>query len=186
MVQMAVVKPRVGNHLGETLAVGTCWQCRFDTWRALEAAGFLRLGELSPGFGNGWCHLVVSVAGRRGLLAFFFFFLTSCIFETRTRDTKCLQGVQFSSVIPSCLTATPRTAARQASLSITNSRSLPKFMVGDAIQPPHPLSSPSPALNLSQHESLFKWVSSLHQVARVLEFQLQHQSFQWTPRTDLF
>ena len=54
--------------------------------------------------------------------------------------------------------------------------------VGDAIQPPHPLSSPSlPALNLSQHQGLFKWVSSSFQVAKVLEFQLQHQSFQWTP-----
>ena len=51
--------------------------------------------------------------------------------------------------------------------------------VCDAIQPSHPLSSPSPpALNLSQHQGLFKWVSSLHQVAKVLEFQLQHQSFQ--------
>ena len=58
--------------------------------------------------------------------------------------------------------------------------------VGDAIQPSHPLSSPSPpALNLSQHQGLFKWVSSSHQVAKVLEFQLQHQSFQWTPRTDI-
>ena len=45
--------------------------------------------------------------------------------------------------------------------------------VGDAIQPSHPLSSPSPpAFNLSQHQSLFKWVSSSHQVAKVLEFQL--------------
>ena len=58
--------------------------------------------------------------------------------------------------------------------------------VGDAIQPSHPLSSPSPpVLNLSQHQDLFKWVSSSHQVAKVLEFQLQHQSFQWTPRTAL-
>ena len=58
--------------------------------------------------------------------------------------------------------------------------------VGDAIQPSHPLSSPSPpALNLCQHQGFFKWVSSLHQVAKVLQFQLQHQSFQWTPRTDL-
>ena len=58
--------------------------------------------------------------------------------------------------------------------------------VGDTIQPSHPLSSPSPpALNPSQHQTLCKWVSSLHQVAKVLEFQLQHQSFQWTPRTDL-
>ena len=50
--------------------------------------------------------------------------------------------------------------------------------VSDAIQPSHPLSSPSPALNLSQHQGLFKQVSSLHEVAKVLEFQLQHQSFQ--------
>ena len=56
--------------------------------------------------------------------------------------------------------------------------------VGDAIQPSHPLSYP-PALNLSHHQGLFKWISSSHQVAKVLEFELQHQSFQWTPRTDL-
>ena len=52
--------------------------------------------------------------------------------------------------------------------------------VGDAIQPSHPLSSPSsPAPNPSQHQGLFQWVNSLHEVAKVLEFQLQHQSFQW-------
>ena len=63
---------------------------------------------------------------------------------------------------------------------------LPKFAqtqvhwVGDAIQLPHPLLSLSPpALSLSQHQGLFWWVSSLHQLARVLELQLQHQSFQW-------
>ena len=56
--------------------------------------------------------------------------------------------------------------------------------VSDASQPTHPLSSPSPAFNLSQHQGLFKWVSSSHQVAKVLEFQLQVQSFQWTLRTD--
>ena len=55
--------------------------------------------------------------------------------------------------------------------------------VGDAIQPSNPLSSPSPpALNLSQHQGLFQWVGSLHQVAKLLE--LQHQSFQWIFRTD--
>ena len=57
--------------------------------------------------------------------------------------------------------------------------------VGDAIHPSHPLSSPSSlAFNLSRHQGLFKWVSSLHQVSKVLEFQLQHQSFQWIFRTD--
>ena len=53
--------------------------------------------------------------------------------------------------------------------------------VGDAIQPSHPLSSPSPpAPNPSQQQGLFQWVNSSHEVAKVLEFQLQHQSFQWT------
>ena len=57
--------------------------------------------------------------------------------------------------------------------------------VSDAIQPSHPLSSPSPpAPNPSQHQGLFQWVNSLHEVANVLEFQLQHQSFQWIFRTD--
>ena len=57
--------------------------------------------------------------------------------------------------------------------------------VSDTIQPSHPLSSPSPiALNLSQHQGLFKWVSCSHQAAKVLEFQLQYQSFQWIFRTD--
>ena len=55
--------------------------------------------------------------------------------------------------------------------------------VSDAIQPPYPLLSPSPpAFNLSQHQGLFNWVSSSHQVAKVLEFQPQHQSFQWALR----
>ena len=50
----------------------------------------------------------------------------------------------------------------------------------DVIQPSHPLSFPSlPTFNLSQHQGLLQWVSSSHQVARVLELQLQHQSFQW-------
>ena len=57
--------------------------------------------------------------------------------------------------------------------------------VSDAIKPSHPLSSPStPAPNPSQHHSLFQRVNSSHGVAKVLEFQLQHQSFQWTPRID--
>ena len=59
------------------------------------------------------------------------------------------------------------------------------YWVDDAIQPSCPLWSPSPpALNLSQHQRLFQWVRSLHQVAKLLEFQLQHQSFQWIFRID--
>ena len=79
------------------------------------------------------------------------------------------------------LFATPWIAARQDSLSTQTH----VHWVSDTIQPSHPLSSPSPpALNLSQNQGLFQWVSSSHQVTKVLEFQLQHQSFQWTLRTD--
>ena len=99
-------------------------------------------------------------------------------------------SVQFSSVAQSCLTlCDPMDAACQTSLSITNSQSLLRLLhiesVGDVIQPSHPLSSPSPPVfNLSQHQGLFQWVSSSPQVAKVLELQLQHQSFQWIFRTD--
>jgi len=80
------------------------------------------------------------------------------------------------------LFATLWTAAHQASLSITNSQSLLKLMSIESVMPSnhlilcHPLLLPT--FNLSQHQGLFKGVSSSHQVAKVLEFQLQHQSFQ--------
>ena len=64
---------------------------------------------------------------------------------------------------------------------LTQTHDLP---VGDDIQPSYPLSSPSLAFNLSQHQGLFQWVGSLPKVAKVLEFQLQHQSFQWIFKTD--
>ena len=100
----------------------------------------------------------------------------------------CITTLQFSSVTQSCpLFVTLWTAGLQASLSITNSITQTHVhWVGDAIQPSHPLLSPCPpAFNFSQHHGLFKWVSSSHQVAKGLEFQLQHQSFQWIFRTDL-
>ena len=83
--------------------------------------------------------------------------------------------------------ATPWTIAHQASLSISKSWSLLKLMSIPSVMPSNHLilSSPSPpAFNLSQHQGLFKWVSSSHQVAKVLEVQLQHQSFQWIFRTN--
>ena len=74
----------------------------------------------------------------------------------------------------------------------TQTHQIPEFTqthihrVGDAIQPSHPLSSPSPpAPNPSQHQTLFQWVNSSHEVAKVLEFQLEHHSFQKNPRADL-
>ena len=134
-----------------------------------------------------------------------------------------LHSVQFSSVAQSCATlcnsmncSTPGLPVHHHLLAFTQTHA---HWVSDTIQPSHPLSSPSPAPNPSQHQSLpklmsmesvmpsnhlilcrpllllslifpsirvfFQWVSSAHQVANVLEFQLQHQSYQWTPRTDL-
>ena len=97
---------------------------------------------------------------------------------------------QFSSVTQSCLTLCDPTNRSMPGLplyhQLPDSTQTHVHWVGDAIQPSHPLSSPSPpALNLSQHQGLFKWVICSHQVAKVLEFQHQHQSFQWTLRTDL-
>ena len=100
------------------------------------------------------------------------------------------ESVQFSSADPilssslrsyglqharlSCLSPSPRACSNSCPSSC------------DAIQPFHSLSSPSSsAFNLSQHQGLFQWVSSSHQVAKVLEFQLQHQCFQWIFRTGL-
>ena len=97
-------------------------------------------------------------------------------------------SVQFSRSVVSD-SVTPWIAAHQASLSITNSQSSLKFMSIESVMPSSHLilcRSPSPpAFNLSQRQGFFKWVSSLHQVAKVLEFQLQHQSFQRTPRAYL-
>ena len=85
------------------------------------------------------------------------------------------------------LFVTPWIAALQAYLSITNSRSLLKLMPIELVMPSSHLILCHPFLllppNPSQHQHLFQWVNSLHEVAKVLEFQLQHQSFQWTPRT---
>ena len=106
-------------------------------------------------------------------------------------NSHIIHSVQFSSVAQSCPTlcdpmncSTPGLPVHHQLPELTQTR---VHWVGDATQPSHPVSSPSPpAFNLSQHQGLFKWVSSLHQVAKALEFQLQHQSFQWKFRTDFF
>jgi len=97
---------------------------------------------------------------------------------------------QVSSVAQSCPTLLDPMNRSMPSLPVHHQ--LPEFTqthvhwVGDAIQPSHPLASPSPpALNPSQHQSLLQWVNSSHEVAKVLEFQLQHRSLQRNPRADL-
>ena len=96
-------------------------------------------------------------------------------------------SVHFSSVAQSCPTlcdpmdcSMPGFPVHHQLLELAQTHVHP---VGGAIQPSHPLSSSSPAFNLSQHQGLFQWVSSSHQVARVLELHFQHQSFQWIFRT---
>ena len=97
---------------------------------------------------------------------------------------------QFSSVAQSCPTLCDPMNCSTPGLPVHHE--LPEFTqthshrVGDAIQPSHPLSSPfPPAPYVSQNQSLFQWVNSSHEGAKVLEFQLQHHSFQRTPKADL-
>ena len=98
-------------------------------------------------------------------------------------------SVQFSSAAQSCPTLRPhesqhaRLPVHHHFLEFTQTH---VHRVCDAIQPSHPLSSSSPpAPNPSYHQGLFQRVNSSHEVAKVLKFQFQHQSYHWTPRTDL-
>ena len=110
--------------------------------------------------------------------------------SSNTKTSHWSLSVQFSSGAQSCPTlcnpidcSTPGLPVHHQLLEFTHTYI---YWVSDAIQLSHPLSSPSsPIFCLSQHQGLFKWVNSLHQVIKVLEFQLQHESFQWTFRTDL-
>ena len=119
------------------------------------------------------------------IIIFIFVAITMC--QTLSSH---FSSVQFSSVAQSCLTlcdpmncSTPGLLVHHQLLEFTATH---VHRVGDAIQPSHPLSSPfPPAPNPSQHWSLFQWVNSSHEVAKVLEFQLQHHSFQRTRRADL-
>ena len=105
-------------------------------------------------------------------------------------ESQSFVSFQFSSVAQSCPTLCDPINRSTPGLPVHHQ--LPKFtqthvhQVGDAIQPSYPLLSPSPpALNPSQHQSLFQWINSSREVAKVLEFQLQHHSFERNPRADL-
>ena len=110
--------------------------------------------------------------------------------KTKIMASGPISSVQFSSVTQLCPTlCDPMNCSTPG---LPDHHQLPEFTqthvyrVSDAIQPSNPLSSPFPlAPNPSQHQSLFEWVNSLHEVAKVLEFQLQHHSFQRNPRADL-
>ena len=116
--------------------------------------------------------------------------LFATTWTTAHQASLSITNSQFSSVAQSCLTICD--PMNRSTPGLPGHHHLPEFTqthvhwVSDAIQPSHPLLSPSPpAPNPSQHQSLSQWINSLHEVARVLEFQLQHHSFQRTPRTDL-
>ena len=95
---------------------------------------------------------------------------------------------QLSSVTQSCLTLCDPMDCSMPSFPVHHQLSelaqINVHWASDAIQLSHPLSSPSPAFNLSQNQGLCQWVSSLQQVAKVLKFYLQHQSFQWIVKTN--
>ena len=123
------------------------------------------------------------------LLCYYFCYYLEWVYYNEMFTLRNIIG-QFSSVPQSCLIlCNPMDCS---TLGFPVLHQLPEFTQThvhwdrDAIQPSHPLSSPSPpAFNLSQHHGLFKWATSLHQMPKVLEFQLQYQSFEGTLRIDL-
>ena len=140
-----------------------------------------------------WCHHFYVDAVQKGRGGMCMFHRDDCVADLSRLSSDsggpACGSVQFSSDAQSCPTLWDPVDCSTPGFPVYHQ--LPELAqthvhrVSDAIQPSHPLLSPSPpAFNLSQHQGLFLWVSSSHQVAKVLEFQLQHQSFQWTFRTN--
>ena len=132
-----------------------------------------------------WCSQI-----NKFLLKFIHLIILQYMQYIITLYTLNFSSVQFSSVTQSCPTLCDTMSCSTPGLPVHHQH--PEFTqthvhrVSDAIQPSHPLPSPSPpAPNPSQHQSLFQWVNSSHEVAKVLEFQLQHHSFQRNPRADV-
>ena len=155
-----------------------CWTGRSDM---LQSKGLQKAGH------NWATKLNWTEYPHQDLILLDFSVSSDCLHrgKRKPREQKTLQ---FSSVAQSCPALCDPMDCNTPGLPVHHQ--LPELTqthvhkVGDAIQPSNPLSSPSPpAFSLSQHQHLFQWVSSSHQVAKVLELQLQHQSFQqmfWT------
>ena len=150
-----------------------CWISRLSlkNWNLNNIESFIHEQEISIHLFK--CTLIKVFYNRYSLFIYLFY------------------SVQFSSVTQPCPTLCDPTD--RSMLGFLVHHQLPELTqthvhwVSDAIEPSHPLSSPSPpTFNLSQHQSLFKGVSSLHQVSKVLECQLQHQSCQWVFTVDFF
>ena len=139
----------------------------------------------SAGQGRGW------YSQWRWLLWKFWTHTDCLVLRRLSLWSHCLRetGKYFSSATQSCPTLCDPMNHSTPGPSVHHK--LPEFTkthihwVGDAIQSSHPLSSPSPAPSPSQHQGLFQWVNSSHDMAKVLEFQLQHHSFQRNSRADL-
>ena len=153
----------------------------------------LSLSTWTEGYTQEWIHVDKVKWGdwnheRKTLNSLFWFCLDWDLKNLHAKIVQCGWGV-CCSVAKSCITlCDPMNYSTPGSPVLLH---LPEFAqihvhwIGDAIQPSHALLPPSPCvLNLSQHQGLFQSVSSLHQVAKVLEFQLQHQPFQWIFRVD--
>ena len=139
-----------------------------------------------------YCHVGVSstcgCAFVFSTVLFFFWYLFLCIICVKSiinllQYSRCLVSQSCSTFNHPMDCSTPGFPVLHHLLEFAQTH---VHRVGDAIQSSHPLSPTSPlAFNLSQHQGLFQWVGSSNQVAKVLELQLQHQSFQWIFRVDL-
>ena len=125
---------------------------------------------------NDWKQICMSFVTQTLLIRHMNMFFESDTINIRFSSVQSISHVQFFVTLMDC--STPGLPVHHQLLELTETH---VHWVGNAIQPSDPLSSPSPpALNLSQHQGFLKWVNSSHQVAKVLECQLQHHSFQWT------
>ena len=184
------VRSRTLAKLSTSNVIFSSWcECHLSSEHCLNV--ILRSAIFSLGQSNAWGLLWVEINPRVDSCQFHCAWASSeYLIRVLQSRLKIVHSVQFSSVTQSCPTLCNPMNCSTPGLPVHHQ--LPEstqnhvHWVGDAIQPPHPLSSPSPpALNLSQHQGLFKWVGSSYQVAKVFEFKLQYQSCQWTPRTDL-
>ena len=187
-----------GHRWGGILTSESYTNCSKELWKSSDRGGMRRMMHLRKEIDG------ATISCSTGFPVSFLIFweekvhkkqplcsLQGIDFDKFKKDNKGLTlGYQFSSVAQSCLTlcdpmnrSTPGLPVHHQLQELT----LTQFhQVNDAIQPSHPLSSPSPpAPNPSKHQGLFQRVNSSHEVAKVLEFQPQHQSFQWIFRTDL-
>ena len=163
-----------GDHaLNVECTVHVCWlvMCEFTFFLYSVTKVWLQLLSFQANYYN-W--LFQRTLFQRGLWKCIFLYMICCWSITKSCMTLCnpMDCRTPGSLVLHCLLELAQIHVR---------------WVSEGILPPHPLLSPSPpALNLPQHQGLFQWVISSHLVAKILELQLQHQSFQWIFRLDCF